>query len=1092
MEIQFLNQYRIELPDQFAHERSPMSPETLAERLASGAWEHEEITLLHKYLRPEDSVLEMGACIGVLSVVTHSMLAKSSRHTVIEADPKLISALARNRDLNGCDFEIINAIAGVPDGTEQTFRTSGFILGGSQFKETGGVVSLPVVGLSQFKDDHDFLIMDIEGGEYRFIDTFLEDLRGFSKVMIEFHPFHGYTKEDVNLYIAKLRGLGFRPVERLGHTVLFIKSPPRELHFFVENARQARLAREIIERSGKLGENARVFMLDWQDSEAAFKPELEGMRASAMFIDAAVSLTQKDREAMAKSDHKTRMGLFRDVLFDYCINSKTQHPMVVVVFDDSSPLGLAVSQVCRNSAIDRVLIQSDFLGNVSKTDSPELSDRTWRFGATRPELACVWGPRIAERLTGDLGNRRDRVIVTGRNWPMADSEIQRSRTRNASGKGPRVLWVDQPAPVTGRVVRTSWLCDVRRLSQVLSSQDCRYLSSPDAGAALPEILGLLGPAIRQWPVGTGWEEALGDADVCVTCHSGVFLECLSAGVPCVMVSVDSLDVEMPEIRHPLLWRADGFDALRDILMQFGREENPVSPTDGEDPADYFGSGDGLGNVIDAIGGFISSLEEAAADHPQTEYTKLAGTGFFADGTKTVLAIGGSFGSHIGVGMSLAALHGIRERLPFQMCLHMCNSGSMRRLVQKVRTADVVIINSLEVLALLSTVQLNDLIRLCHEEGRKLYYYPHETNYTFLRLGLELPDKAENFLRNVLPTVHMLCVSEAQQRWLQGLGAASTSVIHEAIAFPFASRPPCPPRGERAIVTMAGTIQPRKGATLFSRAADLAADAGLPLDFHWLGQAIRHAEKCYQSDKVTWRGFLVGREFWDAMSSTDVFALSSVDDPFPLSVGQALFLGKPCVVYRESGFADVIRHMGWGEVCETHDEHEFLDKIRTVAANPDRYRVDFDEVRSLLSVDAFARRLIGSLESVLDSPCFDRETVNSRVGSTLAGECEFFNLTMTLEEEAAAKRRVPCRDIGFRVAHKHFEIEGMVPDAIRNLDPIDLKPIEMAKAMVAIGRHDVARTISEACLVKNPGSRFHQQILEACRQVENNPRAKPAK
>ncbi len=222
MEIQFLNQYRIELPDQFANERSPMSPDSLAERLASGAWEHEEITLLRKYLRPEDSVLEMGACIGVLSVVTHSMLAKSSKHTVIEADPKLIPALTRNRDLNGCGFEIINAIAGVPDGAEQTFRTSDFILGGSQFKETGGVVSLPVVGLSQFKHDHDFLIMDIEGGEYRFIDTFLDDLRGFSKVMIEFHPFHGYTKEDVNLYIGKLRDLGFRPVERLGHTVLFI------------------------------------------------------------------------------------------------------------------------------------------------------------------------------------------------------------------------------------------------------------------------------------------------------------------------------------------------------------------------------------------------------------------------------------------------------------------------------------------------------------------------------------------------------------------------------------------------------------------------------------------------------------------------------------------------------------------------------------------------------------------------------------------------------------------------------------------------------------------------------------------------------
>ena len=66
----------------------------------SDAYEAEERQLVQEYVKPGDSVLELGACIGVVSCVTNKMLADKSRHVVVEANPFCIPSLYRNRDLN--------------------------------------------------------------------------------------------------------------------------------------------------------------------------------------------------------------------------------------------------------------------------------------------------------------------------------------------------------------------------------------------------------------------------------------------------------------------------------------------------------------------------------------------------------------------------------------------------------------------------------------------------------------------------------------------------------------------------------------------------------------------------------------------------------------------------------------------------------------------------------------------------------------------------------------------------------------------------------------------------------------------------------
>ncbi|MDX1564158.1 MAG: hypothetical protein R3236_02075, partial [Phycisphaeraceae bacterium] len=69
-------------------------------------YETEEIEAIGRHLNPGLPVIELGACIGVLSCLTNRKLTDPSRHAVVEANPDLIETLQANRAANGCSFEI--------------------------------------------------------------------------------------------------------------------------------------------------------------------------------------------------------------------------------------------------------------------------------------------------------------------------------------------------------------------------------------------------------------------------------------------------------------------------------------------------------------------------------------------------------------------------------------------------------------------------------------------------------------------------------------------------------------------------------------------------------------------------------------------------------------------------------------------------------------------------------------------------------------------------------------------------------------------------------------------------------------------------
>ena len=76
--------------------------------LFSQPHEPHERMLLDRWLPRELALVEFGGGIGVVSCVSNRKLAKPEMHIVVEANPAPVPLVERNRDLNGCRYQVIH------------------------------------------------------------------------------------------------------------------------------------------------------------------------------------------------------------------------------------------------------------------------------------------------------------------------------------------------------------------------------------------------------------------------------------------------------------------------------------------------------------------------------------------------------------------------------------------------------------------------------------------------------------------------------------------------------------------------------------------------------------------------------------------------------------------------------------------------------------------------------------------------------------------------------------------------------------------------------------------------------------------------
>ena len=185
----------------------------------TGEYEAEECALVREFIEPTDAVLEMGACLGVVSCVTNRRLNDKTRHVVVEGNPMVIPTLTRNRDLNSAGFTIENcAISNEP--TVTFFLHPTYIVGGTVQRPTQRTVQVP--GRSWKDLDETYgpftaLIMDIEGSELDVFEASVDLLRRYRLVIVELHEW-AIGQEKVERCRELLAEAGLRFMKQAGIT----------------------------------------------------------------------------------------------------------------------------------------------------------------------------------------------------------------------------------------------------------------------------------------------------------------------------------------------------------------------------------------------------------------------------------------------------------------------------------------------------------------------------------------------------------------------------------------------------------------------------------------------------------------------------------------------------------------------------------------------------------------------------------------------------------------------------------------------------------------------------------------------------------
>jgi len=189
------------------------------------SYEADERRLVQKYILPEDSVLELGACLGILSCITNKLLHDPARHVVVEANPYCLPAIHHNRNRNRAAFLVEHCA--VSNQTEVTFYINPTHITSSGVGHYSEMpVRLPGRSLKELTARHgpfSALIMDIEGSELELLESSAETLRSFRLIILELHE-AAIGAEGVNRCRAILQQAGFTMAGQSYITDVWLKS----------------------------------------------------------------------------------------------------------------------------------------------------------------------------------------------------------------------------------------------------------------------------------------------------------------------------------------------------------------------------------------------------------------------------------------------------------------------------------------------------------------------------------------------------------------------------------------------------------------------------------------------------------------------------------------------------------------------------------------------------------------------------------------------------------------------------------------------------------------------------------------------------
>jgi glycosyltransferase involved in cell wall biosynthesis len=435
-----------------------------------------------------------------------------------------------------------------------------------------------------------------------------------------------------------------------------------------------------------------------------------------------------------------------------------------------------------------------------------------------------------------------------------------------------------------------------------------------------------------------------------------------AGIPLVVLDPPGERRRMPVIQHHLLASADDLGQAEELVVAALATGEFWGNSAGELLERHLAGSGGLDGVVAAV-------RSAAAGGPPIPPVQPP--------APPLVVAGANFGRDVGLAipvMTLASALAASGRGTVRY-VDTRAFGTLAQYRKWTSPNETLVVNGLESLS--SAPALRRLVTERLERGDSVFVYVHLTEAGLDRERKRRAGELEAALR-VLRRCTVLCVSEYQASLFRGLGAADTVVVYNTspslaatVPRPAQTAPRADPGGPR--IVMAGTLQERKGVDLFSRVADLAAERHPDWRFEWAGAARGPLPAdLRRSERVTWHGRLDRDRLEALLGSSDVFFLSSRDDPMPLAAVEAIGLGLRVVSYRRVGIFEILDGLdGFASFAEYDPEHALAALEAALASTPDP--AVWQSVRTRFTPESFTERFLAAVTAQDPAPSTGRAT-----------------------------------------------------------------------------------------------------------------------
>ena len=334
----------------------------------------------------------------------------------------------------------------------------------------------------------------------------------------------------------------------------------------------------------------------------------------------------------------------------------------------------------------------------------------------------------------------------------------------------------------------------------------------------------------------------------------------------------------------------------------------------------------------------------------------------SDKVKNILIIGHNWNLTTGVSRSIS--HYMNSMLGVENVsvesIELKEGASANDICGFVDRFDFIIINSIAIL-----MNHDGFADFIQSVGfHRLAVYPHETDWGFKSFSDKETVRYEQFSM-IACRVNYLCVSRMQANLLKSLfDAENCWVIYETTSIISSSKLVTPVRkvNNNSVVIMAGTVQPRKGVSLFSETADLDSSLGKRFEFRWAGRSVS-SEDVYKSSNVDFMGELNGQNLHHEVSKSSIFFLSSIDDPFPLACMEAILLYRRVVLYNKCGLSEVVSNILGIEIYTDYSAESALVSLNKCADSGINVQA-YGRLVDLFSVKCFSLRLNSSISEII--------------------------------------------------------------------------------------------------------------------------------